>query len=292
MNAAGEFLYLGIDAGGTGCRARLADSEGRVLGEGTGGPGTARLGVEHAFEAMMAATRKAWGAADLGPFDFARLHVGAGFAGYFRAGIADEFAVRPHPFASLTVTDDGTIACLGAHSGGDGGVVIAGTGSIGFGLVAGHHLRFGGYGFPASDEGSGAWLGLGAMETAFRAADGRVPSGSLARAVLARFEGNVPAMILWCDAASAADYAALAPLVAANARQDAFAAGLMLGAGEALADLGQALLDAGCERLCLQGGLAETIRPFMPPKFQGHLGVPHGDALDGALHLAGLSQIG
>ena len=31
-------LFLGIDGGGTGCRAAVCDGAGRILGEGRGGP--------------------------------------------------------------------------------------------------------------------------------------------------------------------------------------------------------------------------------------------------------------
>ena len=39
-------LFLGIDAGGTNCRARLVDAAGRLLGTGRAGPGApaVRLG--------------------------------------------------------------------------------------------------------------------------------------------------------------------------------------------------------------------------------------------------------
>ena len=42
-------LFLGIDGGGTRCRARLCDDAGRTLGEGTAGAANVRLGLERAF---------------------------------------------------------------------------------------------------------------------------------------------------------------------------------------------------------------------------------------------------
>ena len=71
-----------------------------------------------------------------------------------------------HPFASVRFISDGLAACLGAHGGADGAIVVAGTGSIGVGLIGGRELRFGGYGFPISDEGSGADIGLQAIRLA------------------------------------------------------------------------------------------------------------------------------
>src|SRR5437764_1049925 len=66
-------------------------------------------------------------------------------------------------------------ANLGAHAGGDGGIVIVGTGSIGFARVGEEVYTIGGYGFPVSDEGSGADLGLSAIRRSLWARDGRTP---------------------------------------------------------------------------------------------------------------------
>ncbi|MFD1331301.1 N-acetylglucosamine kinase, partial [Methylopila musalis] len=38
MSSERSALFLGVDGGGTRCRARLADAGGRVLGEGLSGP--------------------------------------------------------------------------------------------------------------------------------------------------------------------------------------------------------------------------------------------------------------
>lgn len=282
-------LFLGIDAGGTSCRARLIDESGALFGEGAAGPASARLGVEVVFDAMMAAAREAWVSAGLGPYAFGQVRAAAGIAGYRREGVAAEFSVRPHPFESLQLTDDGTIACLGAHGGAEGGVVIAGTGSIAYGLRTGRTLRFGGYGFPASDEGSGARLGLAAMEAAFQAIDGRAVPTPLAEALIERFGGRTAAMTQWCDGATPTDYAALAPLVTLHAeRGDRIAQLLMEGAGDALASLAAALEAAGCPRIALIGGLSGALQPYLPQALARRLAEPLGDALDGALALAGL----
>jgi len=88
---------------------------------------------------------------------------------------------RPHPFRSVAYVHDATIACIGAHGARDGGIVIVGTGSVGFAVVAGREIRVGGYGFPISDEGSGADLGLHAIRLALRAYDERSSLRGLTR---------------------------------------------------------------------------------------------------------------
>src|SRR3984893_11225393 len=78
-----------------------------------------------------------------------------------------------HPLQDVVFASDANVACLGAHRGRDGGIVVLGTGSIGFASVKGRELRIGGYGFPISDEGSGADVGLQAVRLPPRAPDGR-----------------------------------------------------------------------------------------------------------------------
>src|SRR3546814_4616242 len=57
--------------------------------------------------------------------------------------------------------------------GGDGAILILGTGSVGLIKRGEDSLSIGGYGFPISDEGSGAALGLSAIRHALRTLDGR-----------------------------------------------------------------------------------------------------------------------
>jgi len=50
-----EVLLLGIDGGGTNCRARLTAFSGKVLGESVTGPANLRLGPEQGFAAVVEA---------------------------------------------------------------------------------------------------------------------------------------------------------------------------------------------------------------------------------------------
>ena len=42
-------FFVGVDGGGTGCRARIEDAAGRVLGSGIAGPAALRFGIENAL---------------------------------------------------------------------------------------------------------------------------------------------------------------------------------------------------------------------------------------------------
>ena len=66
--------YLGIDGGGTRCRARIEDENGRLLGEASSGPATTRIGVERAWRSVMEASEAAAAQAGLKREDFSRMH--------------------------------------------------------------------------------------------------------------------------------------------------------------------------------------------------------------------------
>ncbi|MFT8229552.1 ATPase, partial [Salmonella enterica subsp. enterica serovar Enteritidis] len=67
-----------------------------------------------------------------------------------------EIQALAFPFANIQFTSDAMIANLGAHMGGDGAILILGTGSVGLVKRGEDSFSIGGYGFPISDEGSGA----------------------------------------------------------------------------------------------------------------------------------------
>ena len=58
-------LFLGIDAGGTNCRARLVDAAGRLLGTGRAGPANLTSGIARAHRAILAASAEAFAAVTL-----------------------------------------------------------------------------------------------------------------------------------------------------------------------------------------------------------------------------------
>ena len=145
------------------------------------------------------------------------MHAAVGLAGVGRKGALEELLLRPHPFRSVIYAHDATIACIGAHGARDGGIVIIGTGSVGFAVVDGREVRIGGYGFPISDEGSGADLGLHAIRMALRAYDERALGTSLTRDVMLRFHNDPFEAVAWMDHANATDYATFAPLVMRHA---------------------------------------------------------------------------
>lgn len=280
-------MYLGIDGGGTRCRARIEDEDGALLGEGGSGPATTRLGTDVAWRAIMHASEDAAAQAGLACEEFSRMHAGIGLAGLGRRGAETSLAQIAHPFASVRFISDGMAACFGAHGGADGAIVIAGTGSIGVGLIGGREVRFGGYGFPISDEGSGADIGLQAIRLALRAADGRGETSPLLAEVLGAFDHDPTQAVAWSEQATATDYATFAPMVLRHATAgDSIGRRVVERAADAIGDLLDTFLRHGITRLSLAGGLAEAMTPWLTPDLRGRLKPPDGDGVAGALLVA------
>ncbi|RUW68896.1 MULTISPECIES: N-acetylglucosamine kinase [unclassified Mesorhizobium] len=292
-DAGSPHFFLGVDGGGTGCRARIEDEAGNVLGQGLSGPATTRLGIELAWASVSRAFGAAIDEAGFGPAEIARIRAGIGLAGIGRKGALEALKAIAHPFASIAFVSDGVGACLGAHSGQDGAIVIAGTGSIGLGFVDGRDLRVGGYGFPISDEGSGADLGLKAVRLALRAHDGRYERTALLAEVMQRFKDDPMEAVAWMDRASATDYAALAPMVIRHADQgDAAGRRIVQSAAEQVDTFVRVLFDKGAPRVTLLGGLSSPLEPWLAPDVRRRLKPADGDAVSGAIILAKRSLAG
>ncbi len=282
-----SYYLLGVDGGGTSCRVRLATADGRVLGEGRAGSANVRLGVDNAYAEILQATAEALREAGLDASILARTVAGFGLAGAVddaRRSAVRDFA---HPFAGVAIETDAHTACLGAHGGEPGAILILGTGSCGVYQNAGRFQVIGGWGFMISDQGSGAWLGLNLVRQAMLALDGMIEPTPLSRALLARFENSQSRVLDWSEQARPRDYGAFAPLVLQfAAEQDPLAIQLLQQSGREAGALLARLQQLGAERVCLMGGLSEPLRPWLPKTLLGLLCAPAGDAMDGALLLA------
>jgi glucosamine kinase len=282
-----EALFIGIDGGGTSCRARIRDAAGLLLGEGGGGPANVRLDPALVMDSILTASRAAAAAAGLGEDCLASAHAGFGLAG---AGLSEKVAAllaQPNPFASVAVETDAYVAWLGAHGGEDGAILIVGTGSCGFAVVGSKRTYVSGWGAEVSDEASGATIGREAIRRALWAYDGRAPVTPLATEIIAFLGGTAERVVAFATSANPGDYGRLAPLVFQHAaRRDPLGIALI---SEAAADAGRIimrLLEVGAPSVCLLGGLAAELTPWIAPPVRAALTTPRGDAMDGAILMA------
>ena len=201
---------------------------------------------------------------------------------------------------------------IGVVGGAPGAIVAVGTGSVGLArFVDGWERLVGGWGFGVGDEGSGAWLGLRAMQQAQRVLDGRASTGALAQAVwravwnagsgpLAAAAGEPLATLAdsrleatanrqraviaaWCAGAGAGRYAATAPLVFDSAAVDTVAAQLLQRATAELAATAEALDPNGTLLLAITGSIGQRLAAQLPTALRARCVAPAGDSAQGAL---------
>lgn len=281
-------LFLAVDGGGTGCRARIETGDGRVLGRGLAGPAATRFGIDATWAAISLAAANALAEAGIADARSVPIRAGIGVAGLSRSGALAALEAMPHDFRSIAFASDGVIACLGAHNGGDGGIVIVGTGSCGIARIGNRSIKVGGYGFPISDEGSGAYLGLRALRLAMLCHDGRAERTALLGELLDHFAGDPARVVEWMDGATATDYARFAPMVVRHVDDgDPAARRIMQDAAAKIDGICRALIEHGAPRLSLLGGLGSVMETWLAPDLRRRLAPPRGDALDGAAILAG-----
>jgi glucosamine kinase len=280
-------LLLGVDGGGTQCRARLADLSGATLAEVVGGPANIRFGLEESLAAVFAAGARCLERAGLPASDSQRIIACLALAGASEPSHRDAAQAHPHPYRKAVVTTDAHAACVGAHAGQDGGIIIVGTGSIGWAELGGRHVRIGGWGLAVSDEGSGAWLGREALRRVLWAHDGRIQWTALLTVLFGKFRSDPHAIVRWSSEARPRDFAELAPLIVERAvDEDQAAVELMRMAASHVDALAHGLIALGARRLALMGGLAGAIEPWLAEATRRPMVAPNGDALDGALRLA------
>lgn len=301
------FDYLiGIDGGGSKTTVRIAGPDGKVLAEASAGPSALAHGVEKAWPAILDAIRLAFGSANLAMPDYAKLAVGIGLAGMNVAHWAEQFRAADPGFGALRVEIDAATTLLGAHRGQPGAIIAIGTGTIGAAINPdGSQHIVDGWGFPSGDDASGAWMGLRAINQVQRFLDGRAPSGPLALDVIAFCVGSggvLPehddqdqgqgqsqgqatreAVLNWLTHANQNLFAQLARLVVKHASDDPAAHEIMTAAGAEIGLMAQALDPSEKLPLALCGGLATSLRPYLPATLQKRTVPPWGDAASGAL---------
>ena len=214
--------------------------------------------------------------------------LGIGLAGLSSAQDAARVAAALPGWARVEVANDAVTACVGANGAGDGGLIIAGTGTAGIARVAGAAKIVGGRGFLLGDDGSGARIGADAVRAALRAFDGLEPMSGLSRALLAKFDSDPLRMMSWAQTAKPGDYGAFAPQVFEAARAgESGALEIVARAAGAIVAIFRALEALGAERIAIVGGVAAPLRSYLPSEVERRLRMPKHDAVDGAVLLVG-----
>ena len=250
---------LGIDAGGTKTVCYLADADGAIVGEGRGGGANLQAHGELEVEKVLhAVIEEAYGDRAILPAAMC-----LGIAGVDRA--EDDRIVRGIlrrlGFRSRTlVVNDALVALVAGVGNQSGVVIIAGTGSIAYGVNPdGYAARSGGWGYVLGDEGSGYWIGRTALSAVVREADGRGPRTRLTPLILEHFKIAQPAGLVrevYESGLQRPAIAALGPVVErARAEGDVVASEILRTAGVELTQAAASVI----ERLAMRGHTFHTV---------------------------------
>lgn len=257
-------LLLAVDGGQTSTKALVAWLDGTVAGTGIGGPSDhfhIEGGVEKNRIAIHGAISSAL--ASSGVERERVVAIGLGLTGAPTGGtqtpIVHEIVREILDPREIVVTPDYVTNLAGASAGEPGVVLIAGGGSIGYGVtVDGREAIAGGYGFLLGDEGSAFNIGLKAIAAAARAGDLRAEPTALLRIVIEHFEIATIRQItrvVYKAGFSRERIALLAPKIVEAADQgDTLALSILRHAGEELA-----LTGLGVIRQLFESGSAVNV---------------------------------
>ncbi|MCB1444437.1 MAG: N-acetylglucosamine kinase [Rhizobiaceae bacterium] len=280
-----DFL-IGIDGGGTSCRAAVATADGIVVGMAKSGPANILTDIDGALGNIAAASRGAFINAGLDPSGITRARALLGLAGSNVGDVSERLTARL-PFSRSEIVSDGLIALQGAFGDEDGAIAVIGTGTM-YLSRRGDGLRsFGGWGFIVADQGSGARLGHALLQECLLASDGIRPGSPLTADVLAEFGDDPSRLVAFARYAAPSDFGRYSPRIFAAANSSDPVGLKVLRAGAAAIDETlDAMVRAGGERICLLGGLSAHYPVWLSEANRSRLVAARADALSGAVALA------
>ncbi len=209
---------MGIDGGGSNLRVIVATPDLQAVGEshaGTVNPSVIGRGASAGLirQHMQTAIENAHLQRD----DIQAVCIGvAGASAEHSTDWLCEVVGAVTPNAQLRPSADQEIALVGAHGKREGILILAGTGSVAYGVnPAGAAAVVGGWGYLLGDEGSGYWLGLSALKAVSQASERRAEKTSLTYIVLRELNLAKPRdLIRWLYAEPRnAEIARFAPIV-------------------------------------------------------------------------------
>ncbi len=228
--------WLGIDGGGTNTRAMIfhapadpdVDLSPCLVGEGRADAANFhRVGVESATDSILKAITQACRQANITPHQITTACIGlAGVSHPDNHRKMYDAIEQALPTLNFTLETDARIALAGATAGKPGIVIIAGTGSIAYGINKdGEVARAGGWGPTLGDEGSGTYIGRRALEAVMTAYDRRAQDETHLTEKVCRFFNvktppELPAVIYNPDNNVMPQIAQLSKLVVETAQED------------------------------------------------------------------------
>lgn len=278
---------LCIDGGGTRCRARLVDAQGRTLAQAEDGPCNPSTDTARATASTLAVWRRCAADAGLDADNTGATVLAIGAAGLYVPSARERFLAALPSFARTVTMSDGYAALIGAGGGKPCGLIIMGTG------IAGHRLWPDGssvqrdaWGWIGGDRGSGAWMGRKALRHMLAVLDGVRPADGLSAQVLATF-GGLAKLHETMVGMGPDRLGTLAPLVLAAAGEGVVSAVRIRDkAIDHLAALARVLDIGPGDMLYAAGGLAAIFAAPLGDKLGHAVSIPAADAMQGGYLVA------
>lgn len=277
---------IGIDGGGTSCRAAVATADGVVVGSAKSGSANILTDLDGALENIIKAAKTAFANAGLDPELIYGSRALLGLAGSNVSDVAQRLHAKL-PFRHSEIVSDGLIALQGAFGDADGAIAIIGTGTIYLSRKAGRVRYFGGWGFIVADQGSGARLGHSLLQECLLVSDGIREGSQLTRDVLAEFGHDASRLVAFARYAAPSDFGRYSPRIFAAANSnDPVGLKLLRSGAAAIDETLDVVVRSGGEKICLLGGLSPFYPPWLSSDHQARLVEARTDALNGAVSLA------
>lgn len=284
-------LLMGVDGGSTKTLIRLVDASGKIIGESHGGSGNVRTSPRQAWLSVLSAVKNIMPESELKKYD---VHMVLGLAGMeVKSRKALFLRLKPDFIKTADVYTDAHIACVGAHHGKNGGIIIAGTGVHGYQIEDGSITDVGGWGFPMGDEGGGSWIGLQAVRVALKTCDGIYEPSLLSKLILEKFNDSPDEIIeLLAISDSSTEFGTFTYFVTEAAEQgDKMAQNILKEAARHISDIGAALYKkqrSGGEPLpvALLGGMERFLEPYLDEALKKRLAPRLADTVVGAILIA------
>ncbi len=193
----GLFLIIvAVDGGKTKTSCVVFNEEGEVISMSSSGPSGLLLPSDTVRKNLWIAISGSLSKAGLRIEDVNVLSIGLADIDTKHDVERASSLVKELPISSSTVTvieHDAVVAYYAVTYGVPGVAVIAGTGSIAFGMNRlGERARSGGWNWLFGDEGSGYWIAREALQAAARAFDGRGPKTMLVDIFMENFRIDDP----------------------------------------------------------------------------------------------------
>lgn len=256
---------IGVDGGGSKTHAVLFNVNGEILAEKVTSSANIASNLDQARESLITAIQTLLYKYNLDPHNVA---IGIGVAGFSHNDNRHKLIeFLNNNFIHVKVASDAHIACLAAHNGHDGSVVICGTGVVGYYIKNGVGTQIGGWGFPHGDLGSGAWLGLEIARLLCKAIDGIIATSPMLDNLYERFSFNPTLYKKWLQSSSPKEYAELARLLPDYLNnQDLYALEVFKNGYQEIVNFIK-LIEMTSLPLKISGGLANLYYPSLLKEF-------------------------